>query len=175
MADPAEAELLIAAVPEHDRPIWATAMYAGLRAGELQGLRWEDVDLAAGVIRVERSYDRGAAWDVDPKSGAGKRRVPILGTLRDVFVERRMSGTGERLVFRGMRVERFSLNAVVSRARKAWKAADLEPILLHECRHTSASLMIAAGVNPKALQTYRAREHRRHDGPLRTPDAGAEA
>ena len=36
----------------------------------------------------------------------------------------------------------------------AWKQGDLEPITLHECRHTFASLMIAAGVNAKALSTY---------------------
>jgi integrase len=40
------------------------------------------------------------------------------------------------------------------RARAVWIAADLQPITLHECRHTYASLMIAAGVNAKALSTY---------------------
>jgi integrase len=34
------------------------------------------------------------------------------------------------------------------------EAAGVEPITLHECRHTFASLMIAAGVNAKALSTY---------------------
>jgi integrase len=34
------------------------------------------------------------------------------------------------------------------------KAAGLEPIGFHECRHTFASLMIAAGVNAKTLQTF---------------------
>ena len=37
---------------------------------------------------------------------------------------------------------------------KAWKDAELERITLHECRHTYASYMIAAGVNVKALQSY---------------------
>jgi integrase len=32
--------------------------------------------------------------------------------------------------------------------------AELQPITLHECRHTFASLMIAAGVNAKALSSY---------------------
>jgi len=36
----------------------------------------------------------------------------------------------------------------------AWAQAGLAPITLHECRHTFASLMIAAGVNAKALSTY---------------------
>ena len=42
----------------------------------------------------------------------------------------------------------------MNRARRAWKDAGLEPVTLHECRHTFASLMIAAGVNAKALSTY---------------------
>jgi len=56
-AAPTEAEALIAAVPAADRPIWATAMYGGLRRGELQALRAEDVDLANGVIRVEFGWE----------------------------------------------------------------------------------------------------------------------
>ena len=51
-------------------------MYAGLRRGELMALRWEDTDLAGGVVRVERSWDvkEGA---VEPKSNAGTRSVPM--------------------------------------------------------------------------------------------------
>jgi integrase len=40
------------------------------------------------------------------------------------------------------------------RADAAWKSAGLNRITLHECRHTFASLMIAAGVNAKALSTF---------------------
>jgi hypothetical protein len=42
------------------------------------------------------------------------------------------------------------------RARAAWKAANLHTLGLHECRHTYAAYMIAAGVNAKALSTYMA-------------------
>jgi integrase len=44
--------------------------------------------------------------------------------------------------------------AVIRHADAAWKAAGLRRIILHEARHTFASLMIAAGVNLKALSTY---------------------
>ena len=40
------------------------------------------------------------------------------------------------------------------RAHTAWRTAGLTPIGLHECRHTYAAFMIAAGVNAKALSTY---------------------
>jgi len=48
----------------------------------------------------------------------------------------------------------FTASNVSRRAAAAWKTAGLEPITLHEARHTFASLMIAAGVNAKALSTY---------------------
>jgi len=57
---PADAAGLLAVAPEQDRPVWATAMLAGLRRGELMALRAADVDLKAGRLRVERSYDPAA-------------------------------------------------------------------------------------------------------------------
>jgi integrase len=87
IASPEEAEQLLAVLSESDRAVWATALYAGLRRGELMALRWEDVDLAAGVIHVERAYDEKERVDVEPKSRAGRRSVPIVGALRDELVE----------------------------------------------------------------------------------------
>jgi integrase len=69
VARPDEAAALISAVPAADRAIWATALYAGLRLGELKALRWQDIDLEAGVIRVERGWDRHAG-PIPPKSRA---------------------------------------------------------------------------------------------------------
>jgi integrase len=162
-----------------------TALYAGLRRGELMALRWEDVDLAAGLIRVERSWD-AKAGPVNTKSRAGLRTVPIPAALRDHLIEAKLrSGRTEGLAF-GRGADRpFSDTAVRRRAHTAWRrkrvkrAAELAeaagyefdeltesdrdrfleqagfvPIGLHECRHSYASLMIAAGVNAKALSTY---------------------
>jgi integrase len=55
IAGPEEAAALLAALPIQDRALWATALYAGLRRGELLALEWRSIDLAAGLIRVERS------------------------------------------------------------------------------------------------------------------------
>src|SRR6266511_1958909 len=155
IAAPEEAQQLLAALPERDRPIWATALYAGLRRGELMALRWEDVDLAAGVIRVERAYDDKGRVDVEPKTRAGRRAVPIVGALRDVLVEHRArQDRNGGLVF-GSRAETpFVPSNLWRRAERAWKRTSLEPIGLHEARHTFASVLIAAGVNAKAITTY---------------------
>ena len=133
--------------------MWATALYAGLRLGELQALREEDVDLIAGVIRVERSWDK-AAGAVDPKSRAGKRKVPIVAALRTHLVLYRLRRGPRDGFFFGGGGRPFNRNALVKRAATAWKTAKLQPIGLHEARHTCASIFIAAGVNAKALQTF---------------------
>ena len=57
VASPVEAAARLDALDPEDRPLWATAFYAGLRRGELIGLHWDDVDLATGVIHVRRGWD----------------------------------------------------------------------------------------------------------------------
>jgi integrase len=155
IASPEEAEQLLAVLADSDRAVWATALYAGLRRGELMALRWDDVDLAAGVIHVERAYDEKERVDVKPKSRAGRRSVPIVGALRDALVEHK---TRERrdagLVFGSSAETPFQPSNVWRRAQTAWKRAGLKPIGLHEARHTFASVLIAAGVNAKAITTY---------------------
>ena len=81
IATPEQAAALIAAAPENDRALWATAFYAGLRRGELMALRWENVDLDAGLIRVERAWDPRAKQYIETKSTAGRRSVPVAAAL----------------------------------------------------------------------------------------------
>ena len=133
IADPAEAAALLDALPEQDRPLWATAMYAGLRRGELLALRWEDVDLAAGVIEVVRSWDM-VEGPIKPKSAKGRRKVPVASELRALLVEHRLRTGGQGMVF-GAGSSPFRPDVIRHRANAAWQAANLRPITLHECRH----------------------------------------
>jgi integrase len=155
IADPEEAAALLVALQPEDRALWATALYAGLRRGELLALEWPSFDLAAGLIRLVRSWDVEEGKPIEPKSAKGKRKVPIPAVLRDHLVEHRMrQGRSEGLAFGRTASAPFNPTAVVERADEAWKDAGLKRITLHEARHTFASLMIAAGVNAKALSTY---------------------
>ena len=154
VASPSEAAALLAALQPADRAVWATALYGGLRRGELLALRWEDVDFDRGVIRVERSWDakEGA---LEPKSRAGHRAVPLTPMLREHLLTHALA-TGRRagLVFGRTATTPLSASAVGVRAKKAWTSTGLSPITLHEARHTFASLMIAARVPPKSLSVY---------------------
>ncbi len=63
IASATEAQALIAALPADERALWATALYAGLRRGELRALRWSDFDLGRSEIRVQRAWDVEGAID----------------------------------------------------------------------------------------------------------------
>ena len=80
------------------------------------------------------------------------------GVLRDLLLEHRLRAgepADNALVFGEGTDDPFQAEGLYRRADQAWKKAKLKDRLrLHQARHTYASFMIAAGVNPKALATF---------------------
>ena len=167
-ASPAEAAALLAALPEEDRPLWATAFYAGLRRGELRALRCTDLNASRTEISVRRGWD-DYQGEIEPKSKKGHRRVPVAGALRLILLEH-LACTGRRgddLVFGRTACDPFTPTHIRKRALGAWAATavgsflrgeppalELDSIGLHECRHTFVSLMVAAGLSLEEVGDY---------------------
>lgn len=148
---PADAVRLIAAVPEQDRALWATAFYAGLRRGELMALRWTDIE--DDVINVRRGWDL-MHGPIATKSRR-HRRVPIPTVLRGPLKAQRIRQPPDvELCFGTAPGVPFKPQHVQGRADKAWETASLHRVTFHPCRHTYASFGIAAGLNAKALSEY---------------------
>jgi integrase len=162
---PAEAEELFAALPEEERALWQTALYAGLRRGELRALRWSDVDLETNVIVVERSWDEKEG-PVAPKSEKGRRRVPLIATLRRLLLEHKLrtGRDGVDFVFGRSADRPFTPTNIRDRALAAWEAAnarrredgrpELVSVGLHELRHSYVSLMHDAGFSLERIGDY---------------------
>jgi integrase len=155
IATPNEAQALLDALPADQRAVWATAFYAGLRRGELQALRCSAIDLGASTIRVEGSWDQyeGA---IHPKSDTSTRTLPLLAVLRDYLDEHLLAAgrSGDDLALGRTASDPFVPSTASNRADEVWEAAGLDRITLHTCRHTFASLLIADGENPKAVQEF---------------------
>lgn len=140
-----EAAALLAALEPEDRLPYAIAFYAGLRRAEIYRLDWDDVldgDKIASRLIVRRA-----------KSEAGTaRRPPIAANLRAV-----LGAAWERQgrPWTGKVVERSVMSGkIAERVTAAWDAAGLNRITLHECRHTYASLLMAAGYTIKELMEF---------------------
>jgi len=72
----ADLKAMIKAAGDTERPFILTAITTGLRSSELRGLRWQDIDLAAGTISVRQRADQWGEIG-PPKSKAGIRTIPI--------------------------------------------------------------------------------------------------
>ena len=145
--------------------LYIVAVTAGLRRGELQGLKWEDVDLEARNLQVRRtlSEPRGGYIFEAPKSGKG-RNIRLTRKATSALREHRKRQLEERmrlgtlwqdhgLIFpsgAGTPLSGGNLN----RAFKALlKRAVLPPVIrFHDLRHTCATLLLRQGVNPKFVQ-----------------------
>jgi integrase len=162
VATPAEFAQLLASLPLDDALPYALAGYGMGRRGQIVRLRWRDVDLEIGAIE----------WGVDEdarKSRAARRVVPAVrplkALLKRAYLERGKPDQGELVCPPLKQNQRGVLGtgSLATRARKAWgwERADsqspwkrahsgaLVPIGLHECRHTAATWLDAAGVSPK--------------------------
>jgi integrase len=142
VADAEEAAALLAALSPPDALPYALAFYVGLRRAEIRRLVWSDVELDGYRLVVRKA-----------KSEAGTgRRPPIAEPLRPVLLAEHMR-QGRRGVGSVSDVSVMS-GKIAARARARWAAAGLEPITLHECRHTYASFLMAAGYTLRELMEY---------------------
>jgi len=140
------------------------AIWSGLRQGEALGLTREHVDMDAGFIHVvwqlqslktapgktmNSRHLGGSYYLTPPKSESGVRRVPIATPLMSVLERRLAEMPDDPQAFFITAPEGGPLEA--SRDSKRWHqyldAAGVEQIKLHEARHTTATLMRAAGVD----------------------------
>ena len=168
----------------HWYPIFAVMLGTGMRVGEAVGLRWCDIDLEEGVIDVNHTLVyykheiNGCYCNIhSPKTKAGIRKIPMLGNVKEAFLEERKNqmASGVRcsvsvdgytdFIF----VNRFgdpqhqgTLNKALRRIIRDCNDEMLakgsrDPVLLphfscHTLRHTFTTRMCEAGVNVKVIQ-----------------------
>jgi integrase len=97
----AEIRSLIPHLQGRTRPLVLVAAFAGLRASELRGLTWDNVDLDGRRITVSQRCDRYG--DVGaPKSAAGNRTIPVFDLVINALREHKVASAGD-LVFANAR------------------------------------------------------------------------
>ena len=123
-----EVPLVLAALSAKHRPLFATAVYTGLRKGELAGLRKCDVDLRAGLLSVCRSYDR------DTTKGGHADAIPIAAELKP-YLRAAIDASASDRVFPGPDGQVMSTNAPLEEVlRRALGRAGIVTGYEHVCR-----------------------------------------
>lgn len=150
------------AAAEEDRlfAMYALALGTGMRQGELFGLEWSDIDLKAGTLQVRRTLVdiKGVFTTNEPKTDSGRRLIelPEFCTAA-LWAHKAQSLTeglaGNERVFTTPEGKPLTRSSVTHGSfRHILKRAGITGIRFHDLRHTTATLLLAAGTHPKVVQ-----------------------
>ncbi len=152
--------LLDAAAGDRLHALYATALWLGLRRGELLGLRWQDIDLDAGTLRIEVAQQivNGKAELAAPKTIRSRRTLPLPAALVPILQAHHTRQLKERvragvpwpdhdLVFTTTKGTPINPRNLDRSFKALLKRAGLpKTIRLHDLRHSCASLLASAGL-----------------------------
>ena len=137
------------------------AIAMGLRRGEILGLRWQDIDLAAGALKVRHSIGKGGVVRA-PKTSHSRRAISLPPSVVDALKEQqarqledqaRLEGAyqGHGFVVARQDGSAYLPDHLTHAFAKLAKRAGFTGLRFHDLRHTSATLLLAAGVDVKTI------------------------
>lgn len=156
---PAEITRLLEVAEEPWHTLYMLAVQSGLRRGELLALRQGDLNLGRGLLQVRRSLGRfrdGAGYVVREsslKSRHSRRVIDLAPSVVQALLALPAGDNPQRdFVFRSQAGGAIDPDNVDRAFKRNLTLAELPNVRFHDLRHTHASLLIAAGVHPKAIQ-----------------------
>lgn len=133
-------------------PLLFTALFTGMRQGELMGLTWNSINWVTRKITVDKNFTHGRVGT--PKTGK-TRKIDMSQELVKVLKEWRLAcPKGENnLVFpNGDGGYQDANNMIKRRFKPALNRAGIDSLRFHDLRHTYASLLLANGAPMKYVQ-----------------------
>ena len=157
-----QVQQIIAVAPEPYKTMFTILAMTGMRAGELLGLQWADIDFASGCIRIRRSAWYGHVQTTKSKSSAAPVHLPeSLAAILRAYRKEHWRPNPQDFLFVTRNNRPPSSNKVVQYG--LWPVLDALRISrcgCHAFRHTHASLLLHTGATPKVVQ-----EQLRHSDP----------
>lgn len=125
----------------------------GLRRGELLGLKWEDIDLERGDLRVRRQISRinGEVVEAPLKTKNAYRTLPLAEDTVSVLLEQKKKVGSSPWVFPSPNGGPISPDSVLHMLHRVLKRAGLPKVRFHDLRHTFATLALQNGVDIKTV------------------------
>lgn len=131
--------------------VWSFALLTGMRSGELLALRWPDIELDKGIIRVSRSMSQRIGGEKSTKSGYW-RTVPISDELRSIIVELMQERGNKEFVLPRLTGWKSGFGGKILRIFLSEIGIEKD-IVFHTLRACFATHLLASGAEaPKVMQ-----------------------
>lgn len=162
---PDEAKRFLSAI-RGDRleALYSVALTMGLRQGEALGLRWQDIDLGMGYVRVNKQLQRidGRFQLVEPKTPRSRRTLALPASIVKDLHEHKNRQLNERraagdrwedsdLVFTTENGRPIDGTVVSHHFHRMLDLAGLPQRRFHDLRHSCATLLLVQGVSPRVV------------------------
>ncbi|MCY9591447.1 site-specific integrase [Paenibacillus chitinolyticus] len=145
------------------RIIFVLAIYTGMRRGEILGLRWRDIDLENGQIRISQILAFKGEIKDGAKTVSGNRSISIppivvseLRKHRSTIIKEKWDAQEKYKDHDLVVCRKNGLPVSWSNFHKFWlrilSKSNVRPIRFHDLRHTCASLLLSGGIHPKIVQ-----------------------
>ena len=127
----------------------------GLRRGELLGLKWTDVDLDRGVLKIQRAISRqnGKVVEAPLKTKNAYRTLPLSADAISVLKMQKCKVGNSEWVFPSPTGGPMSPDSVLHMLQRVLKRAGLPRIRFHDLRHTFATMALQNGVDVKTVSS----------------------
>ena len=127
----------------------------GLRRGELLGLKWTDIDLDRGVLKIQRAISRqnGKVVEAPLKTKNAYRTLPLSADAISVLEAQKNKVGSSEWVFPSPTGGPMSPDSVLHMLQRVLKQAGLPRIRFHDLRHTFATMALQNGVDVKTVSS----------------------
>lgn len=123
-----------------------TALYTGMRIGEIMALEWSDIDFKNKLIKITKSYSYTEDRIKDPKTESSKRVIRVSQKLLDILKQLRVNH--QKFIFMSPQGKVPTANAANKVLRKQLKKLGIKKdhFHFHSLRHTHVALLLFKGV-----------------------------
>jgi len=167
-------KLLEAAHGHYMEALFCLALATGMRRGELMALKWQDIDFSTNTLQIRRTLSRipskmsdekGKGFEeAEPKTKKSRRSVVIASFAVEALKQHRIRQLEAKLkagpawqdhdyVFcTSVGTHLHPSRDILDQLKALLKKAGLPDIRFHDLRHSSATLLLSAGIHPKVVQ-----------------------
>jgi len=147
--------LLHEAKGHHLYPAILILSTTGIRRSELCGLKWADINWSQGTAYIQRAVVKLGGYGIlinETKNHSSRRLIPLCNEVLDCLKQHRLRNFDTEYIFSRPDAQPIYPESIYDYIKRIGKKLGMPSVTVHTLRHTSATLLLESGENPKVVQ-----------------------